>query len=147
LGKGAEISRELCYHPLFSLLWLASELSWRWWVCLSLFFFGTPHGMRDFTPPSRDLTHAPCSGIACVSVLSRFICVRLFVTLWTVALQAPLSMGFSRQESWSGLPCPPPGDLPNPCRVLNTELPGNSQGCHLGKLMHYNGHLMRFKLF
>ena len=35
-------------------------------------------------------------------------------TRWTVALKAPLSMGFSRQESWSGLPCPPPGDLPNP---------------------------------
>ena len=38
----------------------------------------------------------------------------LFATLWTVAGQAPLSMGFSRQEYWSGLPCPPPGDLPNP---------------------------------
>ena len=37
-----------------------------------------------------------------------------FVTLWTVALQAPLSMGFSRQEYWSGLPCSSPGDLPNP---------------------------------
>ena len=36
------------------------------------------------------------------------------VTPRTVALQAPLSMGFSRQESWSGLPCPSPGDLPNP---------------------------------
>ena len=36
------------------------------------------------------------------------------VTLWTVAFQAPLSMGFSRQEYWSGLPCPSPGDLPNP---------------------------------
>ena len=35
-----------------------------------------------------------------------------FATLWTVAHQAPLSMGFSRQESWSGLPRPPPGDLP-----------------------------------
>ena len=35
------------------------------------------------------------------------------VTLWTVARQAPLSMGFSRQEYWSGLPCPPPGDLPH----------------------------------
>ena len=41
-------------------------------------------------------------------------CVRLFVSLWTVAHQAPLSMGVSRQESWSGLPCPPPGDLPSP---------------------------------
>ena len=38
--------------------------------------------------------------------------VRLFVALWTVAHQAPLSMGFSRQEDWSGVPCPPPGDLP-----------------------------------
>ena len=35
-------------------------------------------------------------------------------TLWTVALQVPLSMGFSRQEYWSGLLCPPPGDLPDP---------------------------------
>ena len=38
----------------------------------------------------------------------------LFATLWTVALQAPLSMGLSRQEYWSGLPLPPPGDLPDP---------------------------------
>ena len=38
----------------------------------------------------------------------------LSAILWTVALQAPLSMGFSRQEYWSGLPCPPPGDLPDP---------------------------------
>ena len=40
--------------------------------------------------------------------------VPLFVTLWTVAHQAPLSMGFSRQEYWSELTCPPPGDLSNP---------------------------------
>ena len=43
-----------------------------------------------------------------------FSCVQLFATLWTVAHQAPLSMGFSRQEYWSGLPFPPPGDLLNP---------------------------------
>ena len=47
-------------------------------------------------------------------MLSPFSHVRLFVTLWTVAHQALLSVGFSRQEYWSGLPCPPPGDLPNP---------------------------------
>ena len=41
-------------------------------------------------------------------------CVHLFVTVWTLANQAPLSMGFSRQGYWSGLPCPPPGDLPDP---------------------------------
>jgi len=40
--------------------------------------------------------------------------IKLFVAPWTVACQAPLSMGFSRQEYWSGLPCPPPGDLPDP---------------------------------
>ena len=37
-----------------------------------------------------------------------------FVTLWTVVPQGSLSMGFSRQDYWSGLPCPPPGDLPDP---------------------------------
>ena len=46
-----------------------------------------------------------------VKSLSR---VRLFVTPWTIAYQAPPSMGFSRQEYWSGLPFPSPGDLPNP---------------------------------
>ena len=45
---------------------------------------------------------------------SHFSCIRLLMTLWTVALQAPLSMGFSRQEYWSGLPRPPPGDLSDP---------------------------------
>ena len=47
-------------------------------------------------------------------VLSHLSCVRLFVMLWTVAHQASLSMGFSRQEYWIGLPCLPPGYLPDP---------------------------------
>ena len=47
-----------------------------------------------------------------MSILSHFSCV--FVTLWTVAQQAPQSKGFSRQEYWTGLPCHPPGDLPDP---------------------------------
>ena len=64
-------------------------------------------------------------------------CVRLFVTPGTVAHQAPLSVGLARQEYWSGLPCPPPGDLPDPGiepkspafpalagGFLTTELPG-----------------------
>ena len=46
--------------------------------------------------------------------------VSLFVTLWTVACQAPLSTGFYRQEKWSGLPCPPLGDLPNPGMEAST---------------------------
>ena len=48
------------------------------------------------------------------SMLSSFSRVRLFVTAWTVAHQASLSLGFSRQEYWNGLPFPSPGDLPNP---------------------------------
>ena len=74
------------------------------------------------------------------AVLSHFSHVQLFVTLSTIACQAPLSMGFSRQEYWSGLPCPPPGNLPNPATepmssvspalqvdCLPTEPPGKPQ--------------------
>ena len=63
-----------------------------------------------------------------VCVLSHFCRVRLFATLWTVARQAPLSMGFSRQEHWSGLPCPSPGDLPDsgiePASLMSPALAG-----------------------
>ena len=50
----------------------------------------------------------------CACMLSHFSRVLLFVTLWTITCQAPLSMRFSRQEYWSGLPFPPPGNLLNP---------------------------------
>ena len=49
-----------------------------------------------------------------VCELSSFSHVRLFATPWTVAHHAPLPMGFSRQEYWSGFPFPAPGDLPDP---------------------------------
>ena len=68
--------------------------------------------------PARKLgviLHPPClPPYLPVCMLSRFNRVQLFVTLWTVARQAPPSMGFSRQEYWSGLPCPPPGDHLDP---------------------------------
>ena len=47
-------------------------------------------------------------------LLSCFSHAQLFVTLWTIAHQAPLSKGFSRQGHWSGLPCPPAENLPDP---------------------------------
>ena len=50
------------------------------------------------------------------TVIHVLSCVQLFETLQTVAHQAPLPMGFSQQEHWSGLPFPPPGDLPDPWR-------------------------------
>ena len=49
--------------------------------------------------------------LCCARLLGR---VLIFAIPWTVPRQAPLSMGFSRQECWSGLPFPPPSDLPNP---------------------------------
>ena len=59
-------------------------------------------------PPAIHFTHVHM----CMCALSCFSRVQLFVTLWTVARQAPLFMRFSRQEYWNGLPCPPLGDLP-----------------------------------
>ena len=64
----------------------------------------------------------------CVCVLILFSHVQLFMTLWVIVYQAPLSMVFSRSEYWSGLPCPPPGDLPNsgiePASLLSPALAG-----------------------
>ena len=65
-------------------------------------WWNTACGMAE-----RDATERPTLSLS----LSR---VRLFATPWTVTYQAPLSMGFSRQEYWSGLPLPSPGDLPDP---------------------------------
>ena len=70
----------------------------------------------------------------CVCVPNSFSCILLFVTPWTVAWQAPLFMGFSRQEYWSAEPFPSPGDLHDPgikiqspalqADFLPSELPG-----------------------
>ena len=64
---------------------------------------------------------APHYVTARVCVLSHFSSVQLSVILWTTARQVPLSMGFSRQEYWSGLPFSVPGDLPNP-GITHTSL-------------------------
>ena len=118
-----------------------------------LFFFFWPHHMQDLGSPTRDwalhwkcrvLTTGPpgdCykSNYAVQGHMSKRnkqsrSRVQVFVTLWNLAHQAPLSMGISRQEHWRGLPFPPPRDLPtlglNPglshCRqtLLSTEPPG-----------------------
>ena len=68
-----------------------------------------------------------------MAVMARVLnCVRLFATLWTIAQQAPLSMEFSRQEYWSGLPLPTPGDIPNP-RIE----PDSLWLCHEKPSIHY----------
>ena len=55
-----------------------------------------------------------CIHVSVLMLFKSLSHVQLFATLWTVACHAPLPMGFSRQESWSGLPFPSPGDLSNP---------------------------------
>ena len=72
-------------------------ISWNWGI--------------EWLSPENQQSHSGTNGgsVRVCSVTS----VWLSVTPWTVAHQAPLSMGFSRQEYWSGLPCPPPGDLPD----------------------------------
>ena len=73
---------------------------------------GEPDGLPSMGSHrvGHDWSNLAAAAACCSQSLS---CVRLFATLWTVAYQAPPSMGFSRQEYWSGLPFPPPGDLPN----------------------------------
>ena len=61
------------------------------------------------------------------------------MTPWTVARQAPLSMGFSRQEYWSGLPCPPPGDLPHPGTKLVSRV-----SCTGRWIFYHQHHLSSF---
>ena len=72
----------------------------------------TVHQTFTFSPGYSAIQHF--SYVCLKHVLNAFSLVWLLEIPWTVALQAPLSMGFSRQEYWSGLPFPTPGNLPNP---------------------------------
>ena len=61
--------------------------------------------------------------------------VRLFATPWTIAHQVPLSLEFPKQEYWSGLPCPPPGNLPNPeIKPDSSAVQADSLFCTLSKI-------------
>ena len=77
-------------------------------------------GNRGWFSDQREIQQAEDDNIHCIRQLCCVLWGKLlqlcllFVTPWTIGHQAPLSMGFSRQEYWSGLPCPSPGDLPDP---------------------------------
>ena len=75
-------------------------------------------------------------------MLSHFSRVQFCVTLWTVVRQAPLSMGFSRQEYWSGLPCPLPGDLPK----SGIKIASLASLALAGKLILFVANCIPFKL-
>ena len=69
--------------------------------------------MNEETEPKEIMSPARLTQVPYLVLANLFSRVRLSATLWIIALQAPLSMRFSRQEWWSGLPCPPPGKLPH----------------------------------
>ena len=118
------------YHLAFSKSWI-TKIHWLL-VGITCQFYGCvcvceeqQCGKNDFwrntlqhpkknTYFSSTIWHWVFPTLMWVCMLSHFNRIQLFATLWTVALQAPLSMGLSRQEYWSGLLYPPPGDLPNP---------------------------------
>ena len=97
----------LCY-----ILFLVAIISF---MCQNPKYFVSYFIFLKIKSEDRINLHSHYSGW-CVSacVLNCFSRVWLFATLWTVASKAPLSIGFSKQEYWSGLRCPPSGDLPDP---------------------------------
>ena len=128
----------LGYHRALDLSSLHDRLNFNW---LSNFTYGNVYVsmlLSQFFPPSPS-TQPPTpvcvhKSLCRVKVKVALACLTLW-DLWTVAHQAPLSVGFSRQEYWSGLPCPSPGDFPD-CGIepgssslradsLLFELPGN----------------------
>ena len=107
-----------------SLGWFIAKFSWNFWlsvlekipsICILIY-------LTQFQPFVLIITTRQGNGSSCQNICSDFgyVCVCSFVpscptaTLWTVACQSPLSMGFSRQKYWSGLPYTPPGVLSNP---------------------------------
>ena len=95
----------LFYYKLPSTKWCTDDLLYYVSVSLPLKEIGFVDLLR--TPPALTFCDFVCS-------LRRSVTSQFFGIPWTVVRQAPLSMGFSRQGYWSGLPFPPPGDLPNP---------------------------------
>ena len=114
---------------------------------------------RPTIEPASLMSSALASGLFTTSATyrSEVSRARLFVILWTVAYQVPLSMGFFRQEYWSGLPFPSPGELRNPgieprspalqADALSSEPPGNFQ-CHLGSpyIKYKRMHITSFQI-
>ena len=114
---GCRKKTAICKPRLQEKITLSSPWSWTFSLqnCKKIHFWCSVHLSVVFCYGSLISTHlfyAKYVFHACM--LSCFSRVLLFVTLWTVAHQAPLSRGFSRQEHWSGLPCPSPEDLPDP---------------------------------
>ena len=134
-------------HPLQPHLLPCWSSSWQTHCCRVLFYwpFLQPGGSSNsdiyvasfLTSFKTMLKSHFLIRVYCACMLSRLSLVWLFVTLWTLACQALLSMGFSRQEYWSGFPCPPPGDLSYP----GTEPMFFTSPALAGRFIHHWPHL------
>ena len=110
LGKGHTQGAASQFPGCNDLVSLPQMGEFRGFVCIYIYIY-IPW-IHTCSVTQRSNTSPPCTPwCVCSCVPSR---VQLFVTIWTVAREDPLSMGFSKQEYWSGLPFPSPGDLPNP---------------------------------
>ena len=119
----------VCVYSAWRKKWQPTQCS-----CVENSWTEEPSGLHGITKERNSTWLLNSNGIhrAVLCIVAQ-LCPTL-VTPWAVARQAPLSMGFSRQEDWSGLPGPPPGDLPNPgiksrspamqADSLPAELPG-----------------------
>ena len=110
--KKKSTSQNFCSSPLQSeavrMMFHALSLPAGSWIYLQTKHFSATVFFHN-DPPM-----VSCALLSNFDVLSLFSCIRLPATLWTAPRQAPLPTGFSRREHWSGLPCPPPGDRPDP---------------------------------
>ena len=114
----------LTSHFLGSLLFYLPTFQTLWHATISTLILNQPcypkyfarfHFPLFFTlTPKQSLFSFHQGGQLNVCMLQHLSCAQLFATLWTTACQVPLSLGFSRQECWSGLLWPSPEDLPNP---------------------------------
>ena len=93
---------------------MSYKLSLTLTILLIIIGFVTIYHMQTLAKPQWYQWTVRTTLWLCACVPSSFSRVWLFATPWSVAHQAALSMGFPRWEYWSGLPCPPPGDLPDP---------------------------------
>ena len=118
-------SRQWSKACSFWLLVSCRHQPWEWRVCFNLclgpWSLHTEHDLKGETQSDilitvwfRQVYWANTVLVMHARLLSHFSHVWLFATVWTITHKAPLSLRFSRQEHWSGLPCPPPGHLPDP---------------------------------
>ena len=124
ISKHFKVWDHLLIIKIPHLCWNIEAISCHWhcitFICLPIYCEAEGNEEKYLLNPQTDILREKCK-LECsqvtklnICVLSHFCCVWLFASLWTVAHQAPLSMGFSGQEYWSGLPFPSPGDLPYP---------------------------------